>query len=78
MGGDECDLRAQQFDSGAIELVEREEAAGRYGSVEINVSGKSLANPQLLEVVHTELIRSQIDPSRLIFEVTETAAISHM
>jgi diguanylate cyclase (GGDEF)-like protein/PAS domain S-box-containing protein len=62
----------------AIELVEREEAAGRYGSVEINVSGKSLANPQLLEVVHTELIRSQIDPSRLIFEVTETAAISHM
>ncbi len=32
----------------------------------------------LLEVVRTELIRSQIDPSRLIFEVTETAAISHM
>jgi diguanylate cyclase (GGDEF)-like protein/PAS domain S-box-containing protein len=62
----------------AIELVEREQAAGRNGSVEINVSAKSLANAQLLEVVRTELIRSQIDPSRLIFEVTETAAISHM
>ena len=62
----------------AIELVEREQAAGRHGSVEINVSAKSLANAGLLEVVRTELIRSQIDPSRLIFEVTETAAISHM
>ena len=62
----------------AIELVEREQAAGRHGSVEINVSAKSLANAGFLEVVRTELIRSQIDPSRLIFEVTETAAISHM
>jgi len=62
----------------AIELVEREQAAGRHGSVEINVSAKSLANARLLEVVRTELIRSQIDPSQLIFEVAETAAISHM
>jgi diguanylate cyclase (GGDEF)-like protein/PAS domain S-box-containing protein len=62
----------------AIKLVEREQAEGRFGSVEINVSGKSLANARLLEVVEAEIKRTQIDPSRLIFEVTETAAISHM
>jgi diguanylate cyclase (GGDEF)-like protein/PAS domain S-box-containing protein len=62
----------------AIKLVEREQAEGRSGSVEINISGKSLANTRLLEVVESEIKRAQIDPSRLIFEVTETAAISHM
>jgi diguanylate cyclase (GGDEF)-like protein/PAS domain S-box-containing protein len=62
----------------AIEMVAREEAQGRHGAVEINVSGKSLANERLLEVVKTEIARHQIDPAQLIFEVTETAAISHM
>jgi diguanylate cyclase (GGDEF)-like protein/PAS domain S-box-containing protein len=62
----------------AIELVAREQAAGRQGAVEINVSAKSLANDRLLEVIESEVARHEIDPSRLIFEVTETAAISHM
>jgi diguanylate cyclase (GGDEF)-like protein/PAS domain S-box-containing protein len=62
----------------AIALVAREEAAGNHGSFEINVSAKSLANDRLLEVIETEIARHAIDPSRLIFEVTETAAISHM
>jgi len=62
----------------AIELVAREEAAGRQGAVEINVSAKSLANDRLLELIESEVAHHEIDPSRLIFEVTETAAISHM
>jgi len=62
----------------AIKLVKREQAEGRSGSVEINVSGKSLGNERLLEIVESEIKRAQIDPSRLIFEVTETAAIAHM
>jgi diguanylate cyclase (GGDEF)-like protein/PAS domain S-box-containing protein len=62
----------------AIELVAREQAGGRHGSFEINVSAKSLANDRLLEVIESELARHEIDPTRLIFEVTETAAISHM
>ena len=62
----------------AIGLVAREEAAGRSGSVEINVSAKSLANDRLLHVIESEIERQGIDPSQLIFEVTETAAISHM
>jgi diguanylate cyclase (GGDEF)-like protein/PAS domain S-box-containing protein len=62
----------------AIELVARDEAAGGQGSVEINVSAKSLANDRLLDLIEYEVARHQIDPGRLIFEVTETAAISHM
>ena len=62
----------------AIELVALEEAAGRLGSVEINVSAKSLANPRLLAVIEAEISRHQINPAHLIFEVNETAAISHM
>jgi diguanylate cyclase (GGDEF)-like protein/PAS domain S-box-containing protein len=64
--------------SQAIELVAREEAAGRHGAVEINLSAKSLGNERLLTLIETEIDRHQIDPSRLVFEVTETAAISHM
>jgi diguanylate cyclase (GGDEF)-like protein/PAS domain S-box-containing protein len=62
----------------AISIVAREEAAGRSGSVEINVSAKSLANDRLLHVIEAEIEQQGIDPSQLIFEVTETAAISHM
>lgn len=62
----------------AIALVAREEAAGRQGAVEINISAKSLGNDRLLEVIEAEIARHQITPSRLIFEVTETAAIAHM
>ncbi len=62
----------------AIQLVAREEAAGRQGAVEINLSTKSLANDHLLDLIETEITRHQITPSSLIFEITETAAISHM
>jgi diguanylate cyclase (GGDEF)-like protein/PAS domain S-box-containing protein len=62
----------------AIELVVREQEAGRECSVEINISGKSLANERLLEVIEAEVSQFNIDPASLIFEVTETAAIAHM
>lgn len=62
----------------AVELLARQDAAGHHGSVEINVSAKSLANDRLLDVIEAEIGRHAVDPSRLIFEVTETAAISHM
>ena len=62
----------------AIELVAREEAAGRDGSVEINISAKSLANDGLLDVIEDEIARYGVNPERLVFEVSETAAISHL
>jgi diguanylate cyclase (GGDEF)-like protein/PAS domain S-box-containing protein len=58
----------------AIELL----AAAPVLSLEVNLSGRSVDDPQLLQLVQTELARHAVDPSRLTFEITETAAIASM
>ena len=45
---------------------------------EVNVSGKSMSDPELLELVERELREKDVDPSNLVFEITETAAIANM
>ncbi len=42
--------------------------------VAINLSGKSIGDPDLLHLIETEIAAHGIDPARLIFELTETAA----
>jgi diguanylate cyclase (GGDEF)-like protein/PAS domain S-box-containing protein len=61
----------------AIQLMSGSDGSGpRVG---INLSGESIVgDPLLLEMIEQELERTAIDPSRLIFEVTETAAIANM
>lgn len=47
--------------------------------VSVNVSGDSVVgDPQLLGMIERELVRAQVDPKMLIFELTETAAIGNM
>jgi diguanylate cyclase (GGDEF)-like protein/PAS domain S-box-containing protein len=47
--------------------------------VAINLSGTSIAgDPQLTRLIETELTDASVDPSSLIFEITETAAIANM
>jgi diguanylate cyclase (GGDEF)-like protein/PAS domain S-box-containing protein len=47
--------------------------------VGVNLSGDSVVgDPHLLETIERELKESSVDPSMLIFEVTETAAIANM
>ncbi len=46
--------------------------------ININLSGQSLCDPDMLEYVITELERSRIPPQRLCFEVTETAAVANL
>jgi diguanylate cyclase (GGDEF)-like protein/PAS domain S-box-containing protein len=49
------------------------------GRIGINLSGESIVgDPHLLSMIEQELERSSADPSKLIFEVTETAAIANM
>ena len=61
----------------AIQLVA--ESMGPIPQVGINLSGESVVgDPELLRMIERELERSSVDPSRLIFEVTETAAIANM
>jgi EAL domain-containing protein (putative c-di-GMP-specific phosphodiesterase class I) len=47
-------------------------------SLSVNLSGRSLADPGLPEFVAESLARAGADPSRLLFELTETAAIGNM
>ncbi|RLE34396.1 MAG: sensor domain-containing diguanylate cyclase [Acidobacteria bacterium] len=44
----------------------------------INLSGQSLADRTILDAILTGIDRKDVDPSRLCFEITETAAISHL
>ncbi len=62
----------------AIALVDRQRRAGRDVLVEINLSGKSMEDPELPQLVEAELEATGIDPSLLIFEVTETMAIANL
>ncbi len=44
----------------------------------INLSGESLNDEAFLEFVDSELTRSDVDPRRVLFEITETAAIANL
>jgi diguanylate cyclase (GGDEF)-like protein/PAS domain S-box-containing protein len=58
----------------AIELIEQRPEL----QLEVNISGRSLGDPKLLQAIDDRLRTSSIDPSRLIFEVTETAAVANI
>jgi diguanylate cyclase (GGDEF)-like protein/PAS domain S-box-containing protein len=62
----------------AVAMLEEHESHGRALTLEVNLSGRSLGDPDLLEVIEAELVRSGVPPERLIFEVTETAAVANM
>ena len=47
-------------------------------AIEINISGRSLGRPDLAARIGQVIVEQQLDPSRLIFEITETAAIGNM
>jgi diguanylate cyclase (GGDEF)-like protein/PAS domain S-box-containing protein len=46
--------------------------------VEINLSGGSMGDPEILRVIERELNETGLDPARVIFEITETAAIANI
>ena len=48
----------------------------RYFS--INISGASINNPTLLGYIREQLAAHHIDPRRICFEITETAAVSNL
>ena len=62
----------------AISLIEKEQVAGRQVVLEVNLSGHSICDPELPDLIEAELTKSPIDPAQLVFEITETAAIANM
>ena len=45
-------------------------------TLNVNVSGRSIGSPEFAALVEAVLDQHGVDPSRLVFELTETAAIS--
>jgi len=45
---------------------------------EVNLSGASLNDTSLLRLIESEVARTAVDPRRLTFEVTETAAVANI
>ena len=62
----------------AIALLAERHARGVDLTLEVNLSGLSLGDPELLELIGRELKRTGVPAHRLIFEVTETAAVINM
>jgi EAL domain-containing protein (putative c-di-GMP-specific phosphodiesterase class I) len=62
----------------AIGLVADRENHGDRLQLEVNLSAKSLCDPQFPQWVEERLASASIDASSLIFEITETAAIANM
>ena len=48
------------------------------GVIAMNLSGRSLGTPGFFEYFQEQVLRSRIDPARLMFEITESAAVSEM
>ena len=73
---------------GLIEEIDRRVAAraialladdpGGETSYHVNLSGPSILSPGLLEFVAAQLAAGSVDPARLTFELTETAAIADL
>jgi EAL domain-containing protein (putative c-di-GMP-specific phosphodiesterase class I) len=62
--------------TGAIDLIARQARRGERLHLDVNISGASVTDPELLALVQRELTLAEIDPSCLTFEITETAAIA--
>jgi diguanylate cyclase (GGDEF)-like protein/PAS domain S-box-containing protein len=62
----------------AIALIAEHSRHGREYKLEVNISAKSIPDPELPLMIEAELAASGIDPSLLILEVTETSAIANM
>jgi diguanylate cyclase (GGDEF)-like protein/PAS domain S-box-containing protein len=62
----------------AMRLIADQEEAGRDVRLEVNLSGRSVGDPQILEFIEEGLGRTGIAPASLVLEVTETAAIANI
>ncbi|HEY5173424.1 MAG TPA: EAL domain-containing protein, partial [Acidimicrobiia bacterium] len=62
----------------AIDMLAEQRAVGRDLRFEINLSARTIGDEQLLDLIETRLAATDVPPDRLIFELTETAAVAHV
>jgi diguanylate cyclase (GGDEF)-like protein len=59
-------------------MADHPEEAERAGGLAINLSGQTLADDDLASYVVDQLMQTRVPPGRVLFEVTETAAVARM
>jgi diguanylate cyclase (GGDEF)-like protein/PAS domain S-box-containing protein len=59
----------------AVELLAERRAAGHDQYFEVNLSGATVSDRDVMEFIAETVRTAPIDPTRLMFEITETAAI---
>ncbi|MES9929336.1 MAG: EAL domain-containing protein, partial [Candidatus Thiodiazotropha sp. 6PDIVS] len=58
-----------------LSLLQQE---GYTGMFTINLSGQTIANQSLIDDIEKLVLQSEIDTTRVIFEITETSAVSNL
>lgn len=62
----------------AIETLSEQRTHSRELRFSLNLSGQTLSDPGVCDLIHQVLRRANLDPAALTFEVTETVAIADM
>ncbi|MEP6666547.1 MAG: GGDEF domain-containing phosphodiesterase, partial [Nocardioidaceae bacterium] len=62
----------------AIALLEQVGRLNTDFHLEVNLSGHSIGDPELTNFLCTRIPEADIDPSRLLFEMSETAAVANI
>ncbi|HVR99034.1 MAG TPA: EAL domain-containing protein [Thermoanaerobaculia bacterium] len=62
----------------AIRLIADQRAQGRDLCLEVNLSGSAFSDLDMLPYIQRELLSAGIDPSLLVLEITETAAVTDL
>jgi diguanylate cyclase (GGDEF)-like protein/PAS domain S-box-containing protein len=62
----------------AVRLLAERRAAGEDPTIEINLSGASITDEGVMDHIAAEITNAPIDPTRVVFEITETAAIGNI
>ncbi|MEW8105447.1 MAG: EAL domain-containing protein [Candidatus Thiodiazotropha endolucinida] len=62
----------------AVKKLALLQQTGYTGMFTINLSGQTITNKQLIEDIETLVVNSEIDSGKVIFEITETSAVSNL
>ena len=62
----------------SIAMLAEENRRGRRLTFEVNISGRSAGDADLLALIEGELRTHEVDPAQIIFEITETTAVANI
>jgi diguanylate cyclase (GGDEF)-like protein/PAS domain S-box-containing protein len=62
----------------SIAMLAAENRRGRRLTFEVNISGRSAGDEDLLALIEGELRANEVDPAQVIFEITETTAVANI